>query len=77
MYLNTYFANIFDLVSLPTDPLKKNPCSKQMADSKCWVMNGETVAKATMSVPPGTMSHEDSIGESSNFNLCKNLRSEA
>lgn len=40
------------------------------------MMNREIVAKATMSVPPGRMSHEDSIGESSNFNLCKNLRSE-
>lgn len=47
-----------------------------MAESKCWVMNRETVTKATLSVPPGRMSHEDSTEESSNSNLCKNLWSE-
>lgn len=63
MYFNTYFANKFDLVSLPTGPLKKIPA----ANNGRWQVLGDEQGdggKAAMSVPPGRMSHEDSTEES-------------
>lgn len=47
-----------------------------MAGIKSWMMDREVVVKATMTVPSGKVSHEGTIEESSDFNLCKNLWSE-
>lgn len=73
LYFNFFLTHLSQCFCLLV--LKTNPCSKQMAGIKCWMMDREIMAKATTSVPPGRLSHEGTIEEFSSSIFVYGVRS--